>query len=236
MKALACLKAHNPHYEDISIDPEALSELETDQNPIPAVVRNAMRWFSVPDEDKSPSDHHPGFVSSEPTPATEEIAPKPFLYRSGCCNVNAPDATPDAIQAAAVRVLLGKKLDDDVLCVPHGTKPSSTYEAAFWPQAFPDLFCLGTGCPVNPNRPVRMGLKSWAKRSMSLWDRRFERHFNFCFALFDHIQTKTVCRKARVMVEKPKKKKDVDLISTLTVLRLIKRMHLQRHIPALEHR
>jgi hypothetical protein len=43
----------------------------------------------------------------------------------------------DKLQKAAVKALLGKKVADDVLVVPHDNKPASTYDYLFWRRAFP---------------------------------------------------------------------------------------------------
>ncbi len=192
--ALRWLKIHNPLYQDIVIDEDAINQLPVcDVAPVeinleeesPAMSSIGSRYDNPPPED--PSD---------PANSTaEDVFHNAVVTDLNCSNVSSKD-----LASAALRHLHG---GGGFLQMPHGKDPCNEYHnPTLFPLMYPTLFPYGTGGFDDDARTSKIGMKTQVKHFMSLKDRRFQTHYSFLFSVFNILQRRAVSLSAKIKVGK----------------------------------
>lgn len=78
---------------------------------------------------------------------------------------------------------------------------------------FPTLFPYGVGSPEYNKRKFKTCYKRHIQYLLNYQDKRFEKHFSFIFVVFNILQRRNACYKAKLMMKQPYSKQCSELIS-----------------------
>jgi hypothetical protein len=94
--------------------------------------------------------------------------------------------------------------NERVYIIPHSSKPVNEY---FNPKLlaglYPTLFCYGRGVPENQSRSVEINLREHVRYLLSYSDRRFEKNYSFIFVVFNILQRRDACFRAKLIATRP---------------------------------
>jgi hypothetical protein len=137
-----------------------------------------------------------------------------FLYHfffSGVLDVNGSTVSSDDIAKYFLLKIKDDKIkekeqmdNERVYIIPHSSKPVNEY---FNPKLlaglYPTLFCYGRGVPENQSRSVEINLREHVRYLLSYSDRRFEKNYSFIFVVFNILQRRDACFRAKLIATRP---------------------------------
>lgn len=177
LKALSWLRAHNPLYRDVVINPQRISMLpendvlnyHIEQIEVSSAARTVVSRYDL-------SDGHPTGPPPDSSVTFESVLVTDV-------DANAPS---HQLKAAALRHV---KRGGSFIQVPHDPNPvNEFFNPVMFPMLYPTLFPYGIGGFEDRRRLVPISFDNHVKHMMSLADRRFQEHYSFMFVAFNVIQ------------------------------------------------
>ncbi len=227
--ALQWLRQNNILYKNISINVENLNDLPNNDIPEPL-------WATREEHSNINElvDEREGYVADPLIEAgghgeQVDLGIIPMSV-SGVLDVNGTSITSEDINYHLLQrlranssrssvTLVGKDLNDDnvVYMIPHGNKPANEYlNPNLLPGLYPTLFPYGLGGLEDSSRPVKVSIKDHVQYLLNYDDKRFEKHHSFVFIVFNMMQRREACLRARLLTSKPYFTEDANTIETIT--------------------
>lgn len=222
LNALKWLIAHNVHYKDIVISKDNISKLPLDDIP-----DSLWETMDVIDDNESVNNGRESYANenivsdlgkkdedpSEDIPIT--------LNTSAVVDVDCVDSSFDNINKHLLKTVFkdNDKIENthterSYYMIPRGEQPVLQFgNSQLLPCLFPTLFPYGVGSPDDDNRKQKSSYKKDIQYLLSYCDKRFEKHSSFIFVVFNILQRRNACYKAKLMMEQPYSQTYANLIS-----------------------
>ncbi len=105
-----------------------------------------------------------------------------------------------------------KHTDRSYYMIPRGEEPVSQFGNS---KLLVGLFPYGIGSPHDLNRQQKTCYKKHIQYLLSYYDKRFERHSSFIYVVFNILQRRNACYKAKLMMKQPYAYNYAELISKI---------------------
>lgn len=242
--ALKWLVIHNPLYKNIKISRENISKLPVDDVPnslwdtvdcvLDSEAADSVRAnycnenrFDLNEKDMDVLDSETNVINSKDNEQLNENSEVIFsINSSAVVDVDCTDLSFSDVNKYLFETVLknhetktnsdNKHTDRSYYIIPRGEEPVSQFgNSKLLIGLFPTLFPFGVGSPDDLNRQYKTSYKQHIQYLLSYFDKRFERHPSFIYVVFNILQRRNACYKAKLMMKQPYSYNYAKLISKI---------------------